>query len=93
MPFYMYGSEEILFGQPFTDQDGVFIISAFPTHIRHQHILAQRQFPIFGTGTVCDHFSLGNSLPFVNNGPLVNACTLVAAVVFAQLIASLLSTI
>ncbi len=46
--FDMDGGEDVVADNFFADQDGVFVVVAFPGHKADQDILAERNLPVFG---------------------------------------------
>ena len=50
--------------QPLADQDGVFVVAAFPAHEGHQHVLAQRQL------AVSVELESASTSPFSTRSPL-----------------------
>ncbi len=68
------------------DQDRVLEVVAAPRHEGHQHVAAERQLAHVGARTVGDDLSLGDALPLLHDGPLVDAGVLVGALELGELI-------
>src|SRR5208282_154007 len=76
----------IFLHQFFADQDGVFKVVAAPGHESHQDVAAQSQFAAVSARTVGQDLAGMNPLPPVNYRLLVDACVLIGAAEFDELI-------
>ncbi len=66
------GGENIIFHDPFADQDGILEVIPIPRHEGDQDVFAQSQLTIPRARTVSNHFTLFNLFPMGNKNPLVN---------------------
>ena len=82
----MDGSVYIFFYQFFAEQDSVFVVIAFPWHVRYDYVIAERQFAVVCCRTVGNRFFRFYMVAFINNRHLIYACSLVGAHVFLQFI-------
>src|SRR6185437_14688577 len=76
----------ILLDQPLADEDRVLEVVSAPRHERDQHVSAQRQFALFGAGTISDHLALYHPLAFADHRLLVDAGVLVGALELDELV-------
>ena len=77
--FHVDGGENVLHDQALVEQDGVFVVVAFPVHVAHQDVLAQGDLAVGGTGAVSHDVALLDALTGRDDGPLVDAGALVGA--------------
>ena len=78
--------ESVLFHDLLGDQDGVFVVEAFPAHEGHEQVLAQRELAFAGGGAVGDDIAFLYLVAALHYGHLIHAGVLVGAAVLDEVI-------
>ena len=76
----------ILFDHAFADQDGVFVVIAFPRHECHEHVLAQSQLALIRRRTVDEHLTGLDVVADRHDRALVDARSGIAAHELEQIV-------
>ena len=80
----MNGSKYVSFNQIFIQKNSVFVVVAFPRHIRNNYVMTESQLAMVSCRTISQYLFFYNFIAFINNGALVYASTLVGAFEFQQ---------
>ncbi len=73
----MDGAEHIVADEPLRYQNGILVVVAAPRHEAHQHVLAQSQLTVIGTGSIGDDLSRPHSFASAHDRLLGDAGGLV----------------
>ena len=80
------GGQQVLGDQTLGDDDTVLVVVAFPRHVRHGEVLAERELAVIGRGTVGDGLALNDRVAHVDERTVVDAGALVGALVLGQVV-------
>ena len=80
------GGKYIILHHAFAEHNGVLKVVSIPRHKRHEHILAERQFAIFGAGAIGDYLPLLHGFSQMHQRFLVHASASIGAHKLAQFI-------